>query len=303
MELPKTDLFELTTPTGGKFKTTSENEAFDFVKRIATEHYENFPVGSFLIPASKRKYVYAVYAFARIADDIADELLDVSAEERIATLDKLTELIETESEELKNPIIRALKTTMTENAISPVPLKNLLTAFKMDVDFKAPDTFDDLLSYSSYSANPVGEIVLKIFDEYNLETAIHSDFVCTGLQLINFWQDISVDLGKKRLFIPKDYLNKYDLNLENLQKAKNSANFDKCLKELIAETKEVYDKGTNLPSFIKNARLKLEMKATILGGKKMLKKIENTGAEIIEKRPKLKTSDFWGIFVKSLFSY
>lgn len=290
MKIKSEELYHLTQKNGGKFEVDSLDESYNFCKRIATGHYENFPVGSFLIPKKFRKYFYPVYAFSRIADDIADELPLNQKDYKLRLLNDYKTLIDADSIN-GNPIFIALNDIMAKKEIPAEPLKKLIIAFEMDSEFKQAENFDDIEEYCKYSANPVGELVLRIFNLYNEETAPLSDSICTGLQLANFWQDISEDMKKGRIYIPKEVLRKYELSNKELIEIKNT-NLDNCLKEIYDYTDNFFILGNGIIDKLKYFRLKLEISAVIEGGKAIMKKTREMGTDIILNRPKLEKSDF-----------
>ncbi|MCX7736616.1 MAG: squalene synthase HpnC [Candidatus Kapabacteria bacterium] len=302
MKFTAEELEELTHRDGGRFRVDNSESAFEFCKSLAQSHYENFPVASFLIKKEWRKYIFSVYAFARIADDIADEILQVPQDERIKMLDNLEELIQnTDYQKISNPILKALLITMQEKKIPPKPFQKLLTAYIMDIKFQQAETFSDLLDYCKYSAEPIGELVLRITDNYNERNIVLSDKICSALQLINFWQDFSVDLKNSRVFIPKEYLTKYELEVKGLFERKKTHNLISCLNELYDRTELLLNEGAELVNYLKNLRIKLEIKATVLGGLSILRKIKDLQANILDKRPKLSKKDFFMIFMKIIF--
>lgn len=285
------ELFELASPGGGRFSVHSADEAKEFCRKIAVSHYENFPVGSLLIDKKNREHFYSVYAFARIADDISDEFHD-NAELRIDALDSMAELAEeaaANSSGSSNPLLLALRETMKSKGIPPEPMKKLLVAFKQDIYFKQPGCIADLDDYCMYSANPIGELVLRIFGEYNAETAPLSDKICTGLQLVNFWQDFSRDLPQGRLYIPVDIIEKYNIEPKDILVRKTGiARLDILLDELYSETGKYFVSGTPLLRSIRNARLRTELALTIRGGMHVLGRVKELGTSILFNRPKLK---------------
>jgi len=315
--ISKDELQDLTTVTGGRFAVNSMESAYNFCKQIATNHYENFPVGSILIPKKLRKNFYSVYSFARIADDIADES-DDEPERRIKYLDNLKEILSDNSynweyfenrtsqteaskkNDLTNPILLSLKQTLNECNIPTEPFLKLLIAFKRDVNFNHPENFNELEDYCYYSANPIGELVLRIFGLYNDTTKKYSDAICTGLQFVNFWQDLSVDLQKGRCYLPHEVLQKYSLNKENLHLRENSVNLSKCLNEIYDYTDSFFKVGWELIHHLKYFRLKIEIKATIIGGEMLLKKIRKMDSQILKTRPAHSKADFLNILLKSI---
>jgi len=303
MTFTKQELYDLTTKSGGGFSVNSIEEAYTFCERLTKEHYENFPVASVLVPRRLRKYVYAVYAYARTADDISDELTDEPQETKIIALNNYYSLLLSDyfqKEVSGNPIFIALNNSREELNLPNEPFEKLITAFKMDIKFSQPETISDLMNYCHYSANPVGELILRIFGEYNEENAGLSDNICTALQLTNFWQDLSIDLQKIRIYIPKEYLFKYEINEENLLNREKLHILIGCLKELIDKNYLLYKQGAGLINKIKNKRLKLELQATLSGGLATLDKISKSGEKIFFERPALKKIDIAGIFIRTL---
>ena len=258
----KQQLIQLSKFSGGEFAVSDLDSAYKFCEKIASSHYENFPVGSIFIPQKNRKYFYSVYAFSRIADDIADELINTEGIDRIKILDdyanNLSDLKIFEKNS-GNPIFVAIADTVKQKNLPLEPFLKLIKAFKMDANFTHSDKFEDLLYYCSYSANPIGELVLRIFEMYNDETAPLSDAICSGLQLINFWQDLSVDLKNGRIFIPNEILKKYNLEKENLVLQEKNTNFKSCISVIFEYTLQIYKNGENLPQLLKPFRLKKEI--------------------------------------------
>lgn len=301
MKFNQSELQELSTPSGGKFAVDNLGEAYDFCRRIALGHYENFPVASILLPESKRHHIFAVYSFARIADDIADEIPNVNKEFKLNILDEfLLNLKEYNVTSANNPILYALSNSINELRIDFELFERLILAFKMDANFEQAETLDDLLNYCKFSANPVGEIVLSIFEQNIKQNVELSDYICTALQLTNFWQDFSRDLKIDRCFIPKNLLLKYDLSKENLERQENSAKFINCMSELYLYTGELFDRGAKLIKNLYPLRLKLEIAITLEGGKKILKKSEELGFHILNSRPHLSKIDYFSIVVRSI---
>jgi len=301
IDYKKIDVLELVKPDGGIYKVFSINDAFKFCRQITISHYENFPVASFLVPKPLRKYVNAIYTYARIADDIGDELSPIGKEKQIKALEDYEKLlIGNESQQIGNPVFLAIHKTMIDKNIPAEPLRKLLVAFRKDIEFVHTNTIDELLNYCSYSANPVGELVLRLFNQYNDNTAPLSDKICTGLQLANFWQDLSVDMKNGRAFIPIKILDKYNINIKNKYKKDSNDNLFNCLNELYLQTEKYLRDGYKLIDYLDNYRLKLEIKASALGGLEILKKCRNLGTDIINTRPKLSKLDFMRIFIKAV---
>jgi len=292
------ELKELSSVSGGRYKTDNYEDAVLFCNQFATSHYENFPVASHFLPRPKRRHIVAVYTFARVADDIADENLDIPDTERLALLQEYSENYHKEN--TTNPIFLALAKTIKEFNIPYMPFDKLLQAFARDINFTQAQTIADLYDYCTYSANPIGELVLRIFGIYTPESAELSDSVCTALQLTNFWQDFSRDIDKKRIFIPVDFLQKYHLTNDDIFNKNISPKLGECINELINITNNEFIKGKNLARLIPQFGLRTEIRASILGGQSILQKCRDLGENLLNFRPKLEKSDIFTIFVKSI---
>ena len=257
-----------------KYNIQSLHNAYSFVKKIAKGHYENFPVGSILIPKKIVKYIYSIYSFARIADDIADEISKTNSNEALILLDKYEHCLNNclNENEISNPIFLSLKDTIIKNDLPLELFKRLLIALKKDINFAQSDTFDDLFDYCNYSANPIGELILRLFKENNDDTIFYSNKICTALQLINFLQDLSVDLSRNRNYFPKSLLKNSNINKENLD-------------EYILITQNLLNEGKAILELIKNFRLRNELRFIIFGGSIMLYKIKKYSIKILNERP------------------
>ncbi len=291
-------LAELSKPTSDKFNTTSNEEAYLFCEKLAKSHYENFPVGSILIPKSIRHHFYSIYAFSRLADDIADENLTTSSDERYKLLEELESTLESNLSNITTPILRAVLNTCEETKVEIDDLKRLIIAFKMDVRFEHPKDWSDLYNYCTYSANPIGEMLLKLFDEANEENIKLSDDICTALQLVNFWQDISRDRVNGRYYIPLDLLNRFGLDYDDLRA--NPLRLQVCLDQLYQETEKLFENGKKLAYLVKNKRLKMELRLIISSGIRILEKCKSVKTEIVSTRPSLGKPDAF-IILKNAF--
>lgn len=283
--------------------------SFKYCEQIAKEHYENFPVASFLLPKAKRKYVYAVYAFARAADDFADEPGILGGiEKRLALLDEWNgKLKDCYNGKTYDPIFIALKKTVDDNKIPIEPLENLLKAFKQDVVKSKYQRFDELLDYSKNSANPVGRLVLMIFGCHDEEFFKYSDKICTALQLTNFWQDVNVDLVNQRVYLPEEDMKSFGYSYDDLFKRKYDERFTKLMELEVSKTHEIFEEGKKLLEMTANSddkdlrKLSKELKLTWLGGTEILKKIKAINYDVFNKRPKISTIDKLSIFLSSRF--
>jgi squalene synthase HpnC len=303
LKFSKEKLYDLTLADGGRFKVDRSGDGFKFCERVATEHYENFPVGSILIPGKYRKYIYVVYTFARIADNIADELPDAGQSERAEALNRMSNLLlEIDRININNPLFIALKSTIEDFSLPFKPFQDLLIAFKRDIYFQQAETFSDLLDYCKYSANPVGELILRITGSYNEISASLSDKICTGLQLVNFWQDFSRDIKMGRNFIPNDFMKKYELEIENFKDIKINGNLHGCIHELYDLTENFFSEGTLIINYLKDFRIRKEIHATIRGGILILKKLRQIEEKVFFERPFITKAEMFKLVLLSLIS-
>lgn len=262
-------------------------KALEFTK----SHYENFPVVSFLLPKAIRKDVAVIYQFARQADDIADEG-EISPDER---LKQLSEYRESFIQSLKgNPPDKfwaALVQTIKNKNLTSSNFMNLLTAFEQDITKKRYDNFAELLNYCSNSANPVGRIILELHGIYDNEANKYSDAVCTALQLTNFYQDVSIDIQKDRIYIPQNEMQNYDVD-ENVFLLSNiNRNFKSIMLFQVERTEKLFDDGKKLLPKL-SWRLRRQIAWTIKGGEAILSKIKNADYDVLNNRPTLSKKDF-----------
>lgn len=271
--------------------------ALDF----AGSHYENFPVISFLIPRNLKKHIAIIYQFARNADDFADEG-NLTSEIRIKKLNDFEkDFIEALKGNHKNDFWEALENTIRVFSLTPQYFFDLLTAFKQDVAQHSYETKYDLMNYCKYSANPVGRIILEFFNIRDTESFQYSDAICTALQLTNFYQDISIDYLKDRIYIPKEDMQKFGVTEKIFELKENNSNFKNLLNYEITETEKLFRKGKKLLNRLP-LRLKYEITWTILGGEKILRKIEKINYNVLNYRPTLTKKDFIEIFFRSFIS-
>jgi squalene synthase HpnC len=284
-----------------KNKYWSAEDGFRHCEKIARNHYENFPVASRFVPKDMRKYVWAIYAFARIADDYADEP-GYTLAERIDNLNKWDQyLAECYNGNPTHRIFAAVAETAERFQIPIELLQNLLSAFRADVTVKRYVTFEDLLGYCQNSANPIGRIVLMLFN-YRSETMMqYSDSICTALQLTNFWQDVSVDLQKDRVYIPLEDLEEFDYSEQDLFERKLNDNFRNLLAFEVQRTAELFVEGKPLLSKV-GSDISRELKLTWNGGTGILQKIHKLEYNVLTKRPKLSIFDKIGLLFHSFLS-
>jgi squalene synthase HpnC len=266
---------------------------------VARRHYENFPVASFFLPRDKRPLVAAVYAFARTADDFADEG-SLTVTERLAKLDDWrARLEESYRGRAKHPIFIALAATAAKTGIPQQLFLDLLTAFRMDVVNRRFVRFDEVLEYCSFSAHPIGRMVLHIFNDANPRTFLLSDRICAGLQLANFWQDIATDWQKGRLYLPLEDLGRFDYTEDDLARGIVDERFRKLMAFQIGRARELLRGGRPL---VKEAvkPLRFELALTVRGGLAILDAIEEAGFDTLHQRPALSVKDKAEIVAKAI---
>jgi hydroxysqualene synthase len=279
-------------------------EAFAYCERLARAHYENFPVGSLLIPRDRRRHVYSVYAFARIADDFADEGYEtggLTEARRLAALDDWELNLEgCYRGQADHPVFVALAETARELRLPIQLFRDLLSAFKQDVVKRRYADFDEVLDYCSRSANPVGRLILLLFG-YR-EERLHglSDCICTALQLANFWQDVEVDIRKDRVYLPQNEMARFGVGDDDLREKRFSEGYAALLKFQVERTWELFNRGKPLPGLL-GGRLAFELRLTWLGGTRILERIEEMGYDTLNARPKISTADKIVLLVKSLW--
>ena len=274
-------------------------DSFEYCEKVAHDHYENFPVASRFIPADKRKYLAAIYAFSRTADDYADEP-GYTAAERIESINRWEQrLNDCYNGEASHPIFVALGETVERFQIPLDLFQNLLHAFRSDVTTHRYATFEQVLEYCTYSANPVGRLVLLLFNYRSELMMMHSDNICTALQLTNFWQDVSVDLEKDRLYLPKEDLDQFGVSEDEIFGRLPSTRFRKLISFEVARTERLFREGKPLLQEV-GRDLRFELKLTWNGGMNILGKVKSQGFDVFQKRPRLSTLDKMRLFLRTL---
>lgn len=266
-----------------------------------TDHYENFPVGSWLLPAALRPAVAAIYRFARYADDVADEGSAAPAQ-RLAELERLRRALSPGAESA-HPIVEQLLPHLAQHALDRQSLLDLLSAFAQDVQVKRYASQGQLMDYCRRSANPVGRLMLQLFGCARPETLAHSDAICSALQLINFAQDVRVDWAKDRVYLPLDALAAAGLDDRSVGSAVAQGRADARLRGVIAQfaagARRLLDSGRPLVGQVP-LRLGLELRVIIAGGRRILDLLERNGHDPIEARPALRTRDLLPILAGAL---
>lgn len=268
---------------------------------LAKSHYENFPVVSFFVPKELQKDIAVIYWFARTADDLADEG-ESSSSERTRELDLFLDRFNaTLSGDYVTEIDAALHSTIVTRELEPQLFKDLISAFKQDITVKRYNEFSEILDYCSRSANPVGRLILQLYGYKEENLCKLSDKICTSLQLINFYQDLSIDFKRNRLYIPIEEILSFGLTSEKVMQQQNIEGIKDLIKSQVIRAVNLMYEGSGLPDKL-NLRLKLQIAATINGGLKIAQKIVESGYTSHIMRPVLNKKDYFIIFTKSLLN-
>lgn len=270
----------------GFVETTMQNT----VENIAKTHYENFPVGSFLVPKQFREEIKLIYTFARVADDLADEGT-MKPDERIERIDDWQKQLHNairgkNSDKFFTKLAKAIQ----KHNLSLQLLDDLIVAFRKDAENPQYETFDELLEYCRYSANPIGRLMLQIFECSNEKTNRYSNYICTALQLSNFWQDISVDTRRNRFYIPQSELRHFGLQNSDLRSLDKKEIFRALMKTQVDRTRSLFEDGKPLLTMIAK-EFRFELKLTWHGGMRILEKIETMNYDTRAHRPALTKFD------------
>lgn len=278
----------------------SAREAFVHCESIAKAHYENFPVGSILVPKRERKYFYALYAFMRTADDYADLPSSGTSAERLEKLAIWRSYLEDIyiNKPSTHPVFIALAETIHKYGFEKETFSRLLDAFEFDakgeVQFAA---YSDLRWYTARSADPVGELVLGLFGYKNKELISLSDEICSGLQLLNFVQDLAEDVRNSRYYLPTEDCDKFGVTQKEI--AKGGEKVDHLILYQTVKTEEMIDRGAYLAELV-SGRLRFELRAVVFGARRMIGKIRQQNGDVLSQRPKLSKSEHVYILLKSL---
>lgn len=290
-------------------RASSLVEAQQYCSRLAHSHYENFSVVTWFLPKHLHQHFYNVYAYCRISDDLGDEvgdpqqslaLLDAWESELNATYLSLVEPapreIRQDVEKLqaeapvrnrlspRHPVFIALRETIREFDIPRAPFANLLTAFRQDQTVTRYPTFEDVLGYCKNSANPVGHLVLYLCGYRDAERQQLSDYTCTALQLANFWQDVAVDYGKGRIYLPLESLATFGVTENDIAERRATPQFREMTKFEVARARDWFRMGLPLVSKV-DKHLAIDIELFSRGGLEILNAIERQGYDVLTRRP------------------
>jgi squalene synthase HpnC len=258
-------------------------EARAYCERLAKSHYENFSVATWFLPKRLRQHFYNVYAYCRISDDLGDEVGD--PQQSLELLNQWeTELNSCYAGSPRHPVFVALAETVQQCGIPKHEFSDLLIAFRQDQTVTRFETFDDVLGYCRYSANPVGHLVLYLCGYSDAERQQLSDYTCTALQLANFWQDVFVDYGKGRIYLPLEDLRRFGVTGEDIAQRRATPQFIAMMKFEVERAREWFERGLPLIKKV-DRELAVDLELFSRGGQEILRAIERQGFDVLHSRP------------------
>jgi squalene synthase HpnC len=273
-------------------------EATAYTHWLATHHYENFHVVSFLLPKGLHQDFYNVYSFCRWSDDLGDEMGDKQESLRLLGWWR-GELHKMYGGEAVHPVFIALRETVARHSLPQEPFDDLITAFERDQVITRFPTYDDVFDYCKYSANPVGRLVLYLCGYSDPERQRLSDYTCTALQLANFWQDVAVDMQIDRVYIPLEALDRHRYSLDSLFAHRETPEFRAVMREIVDRTRDLFHQGLPLVGMV-NKRLSLDLDLFSRGGLRVLDKIEQQNYNVLARRPAISKMERVALLLSSL---
>jgi squalene synthase HpnC len=276
----------------------SPEESGAYTHWLATHHYENFHVVSLLLPKRLHQDFYNVYSFCRWADDLGDEIGDTAESLRLLAWWR-SELQAMCAGRAKHPVLVALAGTMREFSLPVTLFDDLITAFEQDQTVTRYRSFEELFQYCRYSANPVGRLVLGLCGYRDAERQALSDATCTALQLANFWQDVTVDLHKDRVYLPLDLLEAHGYPLDALFARQFDRRFRAAMQEAVSVTRGLFIKGLPLADSV-DRRLAIDLELFSRGGLRVLEKIERQDYDVLGSRPAISKVERVGLLLSAL---
>jgi len=258
-------------------------DARAYCQRLARSHYENFSVASWFLPERLRQHFFNVYAYCRVSDDLGDEVGDAAAS--LQLLDQWEgELNACYDGHPRHPVFVALAETVQEFEIPKQEFADLLIAFRQDQSVGRYETFNDVLGYCHYSANPVGHLVLYLCGYRDPERQQLSDYTCTALQLANFWQDVSADFQRGRIYLPLEDLRRFEVVEHTIRTADNSDAFCEMMRFEVERARQWFAQGLPLVKKV-NRELAVDLDLFSRGGQEILNAIERQGYAVLGRRP------------------
>ena len=262
---------------------------------MAVDHYENFPVASFLLPRRLVPAVEAIYAFARSADDLADEG-DAAPAERLAALQAYEAALDAidAGTPPPEPMFRRLADVLAAFRLPLQPLRDLLSAFRQDVVTTRYANFAQLLDYCRRSADPVGRLMLGLYQVGDAASLRESDAICTALQLINFWQDVAIDSAKGRIYLPLDDLARFGVTVDAIEQGRTGPAWRALMRFETERARALMLEGAPLATRLPG-RIGWELRMVVQGGLRILDAIERVEYDVFRRRPRLKRLDWLAV--------
>lgn len=278
--------------------TPSLAEAQAWCQQLAESHYENFHVATWFLPRALRPHFHAIYAYCRVSDDMGDEVFD--PDQSLALLDLWgSELDACYEGRTRHPVFVALAETIHECSIPKEPFANLLVAFRQDQTVNRFATMEDVLAYCRYSANPVGQLVLYVCGEHGDENVRLSDATCTALQLANFWQDVSRDYAKGRIYIPQNDMESFGVEEEYFADNVVTPGFRALMRCEVEYTHNLFEEGLPLIGRV-NRHLAVELDLFSRGGLEILHAIERQEYDVLSKRPSISKATKFALLLRAV---
>jgi squalene synthase HpnC len=261
----------------------SLEEARAYCERLAKSHYENFSVATWFLPRRLRQHFYNVYAYCRISDDLGDEVGD--PQQSLELLDQWEgQLNSCYAGAPRHPVFVALRETVQQCGIPKYEFSDLLVAFRQDQTVSRFETFSNVLEYCRYSANPVGHLVLYVCGYRDAGRQQLSDYTCTALQLANFWQDVFVDYGKGRIYLPLEDLRRFGVTGDDIAQRRATSEFVAMMKFQVERAREWFARGLPLIKMV-SRELAIDLELFSRGGQEILNAIERQGFDVLSSRP------------------
>ncbi|MBI1311831.1 squalene synthase HpnC [bacterium] len=284
--------------TDAPLAAPSLNDARNYCRELATRHYENFPLVSWLLPKSLHQHFYNVYAFCRWADDLGDEIGD-----RDRSLELLawwrSELQACFAGESGHPVFVALRPTIERFTIPIKPFDDLISAFEQDQTVTEYQTYEQLLDYCTRSADPVGRIVLYLCESVSEQNVSWSDSICTGLQLANFWQDVARDLDIGRIYLPEKDRERFGVSRESLLNRETTNGFLQLMEFEVDHARSLLTAGLPLVEQLPG-RLQVDIDLFARGGLRILDRIQSIGYRVLDQRPVVTKRDAFGLLLTAV---
>lgn len=276
----------------------SLNEANAYCRELATGHYENFPLVSWLLPRNLHQHFYNVYAFCRWADDLGDEVGDQARSLELLAWWR-TELQACFNGHVQHPVFVALKPTVEQFAIPTQPFDDLISAFEQDQTVTEYATFTQLLDYCTRSANPVGRLVLYLCESVSEQNFAWSDSICTGLQLANFWQDVARDFDIGRIYLPEEDRERFEVTSDTLRQRQSTVGFRELMEFEVNRARTFLIDGLPLVAQLPG-RLQVDIDLFARGGLCILDRIERMRYRVLEQRPIVTKRDALGLLLVAI---